>query len=392
MSTEDPYKYFRVEARELLEKLLKGVLDLGKSPAILESTSSLLRYAHTLKGAARVVKQPEIAQEAHAIEELLEPYRDSVSEISQESIKRLLELLDIIGSRIVKLEYPSQLIQTNNIGSEQDSEVNRSIRADISQIDALSNSLREAGTHVALIREKLSQSAEELQSSLGSQWLGVNDSIEVIDRELRQVQDLVEHLRFESPNTLFIDLERTVRDVGQSLGKKVIFKSSGSEVRLDTHVIGALRAALQQVVRNSVAHGIETEDERQAAGKPLHGTVDVSVMLRTTIKGKRVVFQCSDDGRGIDLEAVRSVAISKGIISAGARNMTDQALIDLLLKGGITTSSAITELSGRGIGLDVLRHSVTGLDGEVTLNSKCADNVRIESDFTAGTLENHLLS
>src|SRR6185436_16460417 len=148
----------------------------------------------------------------------------------------------------------------------------------------------------------------------------------------KQVRDCAEGLRLLPVSALFGALERTARDVAHALGKQVTFVATGGHVRVDADVLGAVQGALVQMVRNAVAHGIETEAERRGAGKPVAGRVELEVVRR----GGRVVFACRDDGRGIDVEAVRRVAQRRGL--SGVQSLDAEALLRLLLQGGLTTS------------------------------------------------------
>jgi signal transduction histidine kinase len=174
-----------------------------------------------------------------------------------------------------------------------------------------------------------------------------------MDRELSQVRDAAERLRLVPAAVVFSSLERTARDTAQALGKRVVFEGKGHQVRLDAHVLAVLQGALVQLVRNSVAHGIESESARRAAGKSPAGRLRVEVSRR----GKRVAFVCADDGRGVDVDAIRQAAQRKGLLAAETRELSPGKLLELLLEGGISTSGSITEVSGRGIGLDVVREA-----------------------------------
>jgi two-component system chemotaxis sensor kinase CheA len=169
-------------------------------------------------------------------------------------------------------------------------------------------------------------------------------------------------------------LERTARDTAQALGKRVVFEGKGHQVRLDAHVLAVLQGALVQLVRNSVAHGIESESARRAAGKSPAGRLRVEVSRR----GKRVAFVCADDGRGVDVDAIRQAAQRKGLLAAETRELSPGKLLELLLEGGISTSGSITEVSGRGIGLDVVREAAERLGGEVSVDSKAATGTTVE--------------
>ena len=154
-----------------------------------------------------------------------------------------------------------------------------------------------------------------------------------------------------------------------------MFESSGGDIRLDAHVLAALRDALLHVVRNAVAHGVESQSERGAAGKPLQGRVE----LRVERRGNRVAFICRDDGRGIDLEAVRQVAIRRGLVAASnASALGLEEAVRIIMKGGVTTTTSVDEVSGRGIGLDVVRETAARLKGEVTVRSETGKGTSLE--------------
>lgn len=413
----DPYRYFRLEARELLEQLENGILEMEKGGGDAALVQRLLRHAHTLKGAARVVKQQHIADHAHAIEDVLSPYRDAADAVPAQFIETILKVLGEIGEAIRLLDVPAepppasiptapsappQEAHPGAAGLPAPSETLKTVRVDIADMDALLDGIAEihallnglrtvAGTleparHVAdLLLTQLApiqptakgaagtgrgtdqtrSMAEELWKSLGKFDRSLGSVLDQTDRELRQLRDAAEQLRLVSVESLLMSLERTARDSARALGKSVTFAGSGGDMRLDAHVLGTVQAALVQIIRNALAHGIETADERRAAGKPEIGAVRVDVQRR----GRSIVFTCSDDGRGVDLDAVRRIAVRRGLVPEDAADSNGEDLIRMLLRGGISTSDAVTEISGRGIGLDVVRAAVEQLGGTVTVNT-----------------------
>jgi len=397
---QDPYRYFRPEARDLVDQFAKGVLELEKGEGGAATVQRLLRLVHTLKGAARVVKQSEIADRAHAIEDTLAPFRDAGQELGREQIDAILEHIDDISSRLVTLA-PSDDAERPAHSKPVNEDAPRTVRADLAETDtvlegvaethALLNGLRgtaqgmEQARHLAeLLLAQFSASAsaesarqsgaaagrrmaiaEELCKKFGGIERNVGSIIDQMDRELRQLREAAERLRLVPAGNLFTALERTARDGARALGKQVTFEGKGSGIRLDAHVLEAVQGALIQIVRNAVAHGIETPEDRVAARKPAVGSVAVEVLRR----GRRIVFACRDDGRGIDLEAVRRIAAQRGLISPAAKELGVQDLVRVLLRGGISTSQAVTAVSGRGVGLDVVREGVERLGGEVTVRT-----------------------
>src|ERR1035438_3532103 len=167
-----------------------------------------------------------------------------------------------------------------------------------------------AGAFAGMVRAR--SLAEELRSSLDRFQRSLVVDLDRVDGELVEIRDVAHRFRLIPAQTVFPSLERSVRDAAQTLGKRVVFEASGGEVRLDANVLASLRDALMHVVRNAVAHGVETEAERVALGKSPAGQVRLEVLRR----GGRVAFVCIDDGRGIDVEAVRRAAVDRGLVPA----------------------------------------------------------------------------
>ena len=217
--------------------------------------------------------------------------------------------------------------------------------------------------------------AEELERSLETVQRSVSVAVAQASSELLQVRDVANRLRLVPVASVFGPLERAARDAAQSLQKKVSFHATGGETRLDAHVIRVLRDALVQLVRNAVANGIEAAADRAAAGKAPEGRVEIEVERR----GERVAFRCRDDGMGIDVVALRRAAVSRGRLSASQANALDlDGIFGLILKGGLTTTRTVTEVSGRGIGLDVVRETAARLKGDVTVKSDRGRGTTIE--------------
>lgn len=405
----DPYRYFRVEARELLDQLASGVLELEKGVVGTDLPARLLRLTHTLKGAARVVKQARIAELAHTLEDTLAPHREGLEPVQRTVADRVLGLLDAITVQLAQLpapedapavvtsampDVPVHLARTDGAAvdvlleslSEIRSELGSMRRAvasverarDLSALLAgqlvLSRpaGLQEAGQAAALAR--LRSAAEQVQGLIVAAERDLAAGVERIDRELRQTCESAERLRLAPAAGLFGVLERTVRDAAHSMGKRVSFDASGGDVRLDGQVLETVQSALVQVVRNAVAHGIEAEAQRVAAGKPGIGRVSLEV----TRRGYRISFRCADDGRGVDLEAVRRAAQRKAAAGSGTQEFSAADLLARLFQGGITTSDAVTELAGRGIGLDVVREAMQSLGGDVVAQTAQGVGTTIE--------------
>ena len=394
--TRDPYKYFRPEAHDILDQFSRGILDLERGECSAATIPHLLRLAHTLKGAARVVKQVEIANRAHAIEDALSPLRNSTAKIGHEQIDVILQHLDEINSRLVLLAPGAG----PDVPVAKAEDTPRTIRTDVAEADAVLDGVAETLALMGGLRtatqsvEQASQLAdllvsqflpfaakehdrsgrrtnqryviaEELRRKIGGIERSLGSAVDQMDRELRQLREAAERLRLVTVGNLFTALERIGRDTASAMSKQVSFHATGGDIRLDVRVLETLQGALVQIIRNAVAHGIEPTSERARTGKSLTGCVSVAVLRRD----RRIVFSCSDDGRGVDLEAVQRVASERGLIAPSAKNISPDDLVRTLLRGGISTSKTVTEVSGRGIGLDVVRDSVARLGGEVRFRS-----------------------
>jgi two-component system chemotaxis sensor kinase CheA len=387
----DPFKYFRLEARELVDHIGRGVLELEKSrdAAIVQR---ILRHAHTLKGAARVVRQPEIADRAHAIEDALGPFREDAALLPADRIGALLAIVDDIAQLVAALDAPAAppRAQVEAPATPPAPEPAPAVHAELAELDALLDGVVETHTRLAglrtahaelerarglceLVIAQLARSgadrsravAEELRDALAASGRGIETGIDHVDRELGQVREHAENLRLVPAETTFTALERTARDAAHALGRQVVFAARAEgAIRLDAPLLAAIQRAVVQLVRNAVAHGIEPAHERALAGKPAAGRIELEVSRR----GRRVVFAVRDDGRGIDVEAVRAVVHRRGL-AANPDALDAKALFALLLRGGITTSRDVTEVAGRGIGLDVVRAAIAQFGGEIAMNT-----------------------
>jgi len=338
----DQYKYFRVEANEIVEDLAKGLIDLERR-ADPELVARLLRQAHTLKGAARIVRHRELADLAHAMEDALAPLRDAP--VAQR-LDDALALVDRMQAQLHTLTSPI----TDEPAAKRAEEMPLLVRAEMAAID-------DALAGLAAVQVLLARSRATPDRHAGVRHL------EHAERELREVRKDVEQLRLAAAGAIFTSLERTARDAAIANGKHVAFIGRGSDVRVDGQVLSAVHGAVIQLVRNAVVHGLEPAAERTAAGKSAEGQIVVAV----STLGRSLSITCEDDGRGLDLAAIRRAAQKRGIASNLLNDPSNA--FELLLQGGISTARDVSELAGRGIGLDIVRDATQRLGGTVTVRT-----------------------
>lgn len=192
-----------------------------------------------------------------------------------------------------------------------------------------------------------------------------------LERNLRQLQEDVMRIRMLPIGFIFSRLPRLVRDVGEQLGKKVHLHIGGEATELDKSVIERISDPILHMVRNSLDHGIESPAERLAAGKPETG----QIRLEAHQRGGNVIIEIEDDGRGLSLDKIQARAIERGLVPAGAPLTPEQAY-ELIFQPGFTTTTAVSDLSGRGVGLDVVRNNIYALGGNVDIDSRAGRGTR----------------
>ncbi len=240
--------------------------------------------------------------------------------------------------------------------------VNRTVRVDIEKLDTLMNLVSE------LIIAK--NSLVSASAASGTSSAAVNEQIEYLESTTTSLHESVMKVRMVPIESTVSKFPRMVRDLQKTLGKKMELYMSGEETELDRTVVDEIGDPLMHLLRNSADHGLESAELRKERGKPEVG----SIFLEAYQDGNNVVIEVRDDGNGIDTEAVRNKAIEKGIITPEqAENMSEKDSIDLLFHAGFSTAKVVSDVSGRGVGLDVVKSKIEALSGEVEVKSKLGE-------------------
>ena len=237
--------------------------------------------------------------------------------------------------------------------------VNRTVRVDIEKLDTLMNLVSE------LIIAKNSLVSASAMSGNASQ--AVNEQIEYLESVTTSLHESVMKVRMVPIESTVHQFPRMVRDLQKKLGKKMELYMTGEETELDRTVVDQIGDPLMHLLRNSADHGLESAEVRKERGKPEVG----SIFLDAYQDGNNVVIEVRDDGNGIDTEAVKSKAIERGLITPEqGDNMSEKEIIDLLFHAGFSTAKVVSDVSGRGVGLDVVKSMIESLNGEVEVKSK----------------------
>jgi len=254
---------------------------------------------------------------------------------------------------------------TGSSGSAAAAVAEATLRVDATRIDAVMNLVGELIIGKSMLNRTLSEFDQKHARDPVRAKLA--DAMAFQARILDELHKCVLKIRMVPVEQLFRRFPRVVRDVAKQCGKDVALEVSGQNTDLDKGILDALAEPLMHIVRNSVDHGIEPADERLTAGKPARGTI----YLNAYHQGTQVVIEVRDDGRGIDLVRLRATAVEKGILkSEEAQRLSEQEALNLIFESGLSTASAVTEVSGRGIGMDVVRTVLDRLKGTVQVYSK----------------------
>jgi len=400
---------FLREAEEHLESLRKGILSLEKDGATPEAYNGLLRSTHTLKGSANMVDLIELAGIAHRMEDLLKELQAGALEFSPDLIDVLLVATDAIEALMaqahsgggIKVNVDSVVeslvagqVVDQSTGTAADAqsagvERRRSVRASVERLDQLMNGMGEILLSHRALSERQRQMTEvlrqvdqfakrmrrsenaalikTLRASLASVISDFERDRLQLGYQAEEVYQRTMELRLLPLATITDEFERSLRNLSRSLGKELRFMVQGQEVELDRSMLDAIKPILLHVLNNAVDHGIEDPETRVKLGKPKAG----QVTLQAQYEGSFVQIIVRDDGRGLDPEKIRATAVERGMLSAeAAKAMRDDALLYLVFEPGFTTREFITDVSGRGVGLDVVKSNLDQVKGDMTLTSE----------------------
>ncbi|WP_178861297.1 chemotaxis protein CheA [Thiomicrorhabdus cannonii] len=240
-----------------------------------------------------------------------------------------------------------------------------SIRVDLSKIDQMVNLVGELVITQSMLSQ-FGEQAEQEQGSGSSEWIDkLKEGLTHLERHTRELQESVMNIRMLPVSFAFNRMPRIVHDVSQKLGKQIELVMEGEGTELDKTMLEQLTDPLVHIVRNSIDHGIENPDVRVAAGKPEKGTVKMAAFH----EGGNILIQITDDGAGINYAKVEAKAIEKGVIEPD-HNLSREEIIDLIFHPGFSTADVVSDISGRGVGMDVVRRNIKGLGGSVEVKTK----------------------
>ncbi len=386
---EEEKQIFLTAAHQHLSTIRECLEGLEKNPSNFDLIDALFRAVHSLKSSSHYMGVLEVKTLTEKQEEILQNLRKNKLSVSgglleslrlgynflfefmenfQKGEKKAFNLEDVIEKMKKALEEDKTKTSRKTPPKKSPLKkeiVEKTIRVPEAKLDSLMNLVGELvinrSTFYSII-QKLENGAEVSQISRE-----IKEAAQTMRRITTELQMTVTELHMLPIKTLFGKFPRLVRDLSREKGKKINLEVSGEETQLDKMMIEKMGDPLIHLVRNAIDHGIEMPEEREAKGKPTYGTIKLSASQ----EGETVIIQVEDDGRGINSELLRKMAVKKGIINEEkARILDKRECLELIFLPGFSTATKVTDLSGRGVGMDVVKDVVKKLKGEIQIDTE----------------------
>lgn len=398
---QDIIREFLVESHENLSRLDQELVELEKRPRDAALLASIFRTIHTIKGTCGFLGFGTLEALTHQAESLLSQLRDGQRDLEPPLVSLILETVDATRRMLASIEAsggegPESFAELtgrlraaaqapeagetpaaagtgeNPEASRQEEEGVRSsaaadanIRVGVGLLDKLMDLVGE----LVLTRNQILQCNTEREDA------ALNATSQRLNLITTELQEGVMKTRMQPIGMVWSKLPRVVRDMAVALGKQIRLEMDGADTELDRTIIEAIKDPLVHLVRNACDHGIETPEVRARAGKPAQGRLT----LRAYHEGGQVNIEIADDGAGIDVARVRQKAIEKGLWQAdAAAKLSDREALNLIFQPGFSTARTVTNVSGRGVGMDVVKSHIEKIGGVVDLFSRTGEGATVK--------------
>jgi len=379
---------FVAECREMLEALGGEIVAWEAHPADRARLDSIFRFVHTVKGNCGFFEFPRLEALSHAAEDALADVRAGRRQADGALVSAVLAIIDRIGEMVAAIEAgedmptgdDNHLIDALAPGAEgavapaaataadaatKASVAPRTIRLSVELLDRVMSTVSD----MVLARNELARRLRESENDVH-----VDGAFERLSSIIAEMRDAITRTRMQRIENLFVGLPRMVRDLSAELGKQVLVDIEGGDVELDREMIEMIRDPLTHIIRNAVDHGIEKPAERLKAGKREIAILSVSARQ----SGNQILIDIHDDGRGIDGKKLVEKAISGGLVSKDdAAQLSPREQLALIFEAGLSTAKEVTAISGRGVGMDVVRSNIERIGGIVEVDSKPGEGTRM---------------
>ncbi len=359
---------YRSEALEHIEIMNNALLKLEEKPKSKEHLDLIFRSAHTIKGMAATMGYVQTKELCKNIENIFDKIRKNEKELTPQLATSIFKCIDTLHQMI---DDENKIIDLDSLVSmlenpDESKNIEKSDTVYSTQLPTISVKMSELDSLVNLVGE-LIISKMKLENSLKDEG-SVKSQAELLDlgRLVSDLQYQSLKLRLVPISTIFGRVQRVVRDTSNQLGKKILLNLQGEKIELDRTILNSITEPLLHIIRNCIDHGIESESERKSLNKPESGNIQVTA----SHVGEQVIIKIEDDGRGIDLERLRAKAVENGILSEEQANeISDDKAIELLGTPGLSTAKEVTDISGRGVGMDVVINKVQEVGGNLKITT-----------------------
>ncbi len=376
---DDLISEFIAECREMLEALGGEIVAWEASPDDRARLDSIFRFVHTVKGNCGFFDFPRLEALSHAAEDALAEVRGGRRNADPALVSAVLAIIDKIAEMIAALdagdelpagddtvliqalqeraEAPTVPVAATVAEAQSKAVAPRTIRLSVELLDRLMSGVSD----MVLARNELARRLRETTSEVA-----VDGAFERLSSIIAEMRDAITRTRMQRIENLFVALPRMVRDLSAELNKQVLVDIEGGDVELDREMIEMIRDPLTHIIRNAVDHGIETPAERLKAGKREIGILSVSARQ----SGNQILIDIQDDGRGINGKKLVEKAVAAGVIEKSeAANLSPREQLALIFEAGLSTAKQVTAISGRGVGMDVVRSNIERIGGIVEVDS-----------------------
>ena len=379
---DDLLQEFIAETRETLEALSGEIVAWESSPDDRARLDAIFRFVHTVKGSCGFLDLPRLGRLSHAAEDVLAQARTGDRVPDRALVNAVLAIVDRIGELVEAIDAGTSLpdsgddllIAALEEGAEEVAQVNvpgiqraasRSVRLNVELLDRMMSGMSD----MVLARNELARRLRQ-----GEIDPTVEAALERLSLTVGEMRDTVTRTRMQKIDALFSALPRMVRDTAAGLGKSVSLHIEGADVELDREMIEVMRDPLVHIIRNSIDHGIEAPGDRRRDGKRENGRLIVSARQ----SGNQIIIEIADDGRGIDIERLIQKLSANGARSERElRALSDRQKLELVFEPGLSSKDEVTEVSGRGVGMDVVKSSIEQIGGRVELDNAPGKGLRI---------------
>ena len=366
---------FVAETRDTLQAISGEIVAWEAAPGDRTRLDSIFRFVHTVKGSCGFLDLPRLERLSHAAEDVLAEVRDGTRTPDTALVNAVLAIVDRIGEIVEAIDAGSPLDDSGEdlliAALAEDAQpvapslptllhrpVNRSIRLNVDLLDRMMSGMSD----MVLARNELARRLRD-----ASPDPRVEAALERLSVTVAEMRDTVTRTRMQKIEALFSALPRMVRDTAAELGKTVALTIDGADVELDREMIEMMRDPLVHIVRNAIDHGIEAPEARAAAGKPATGNLRICARQ----SGNQILIEITDDGAGINVERVCAKALAQGLhTEAQIAAMTPAERVDLILLAGLSSRDSVTAISGRGVGMDVVRANIEQIGGQLALSNR----------------------